>query len=142
MTDLPRFGVEVLTMGRRPEDLDRGLRSLLAQEGVDTDIVVVGNSWDPTGLPEGVKALHLQENVGIPSGRNAGVPLVDGDLLFFLDDDASLPDPAFLASVAARFAERSRSLRAIRPAAPHSQPESLSGAVSVPAFRDSSTNTA
>ena len=107
MTDasaLPRFGVVVLTMGRRPADLDRGLRSLLAQQGVRTDIVVVGNGWEPTGLPDGVRAHALDENIGIPAGRNAGVPLVDGDLLFFLDDDASLPDPSFLRSVADRFA--------------------------------------
>jgi GT2 family glycosyltransferase len=32
------------------------------------------------------------------------VPHVRGDLLFFLDDDASLPDPHFLRSVAERFA--------------------------------------
>ena len=103
-TERPRFGIVVLTMGTRPDDLARGLRSLLAQEDVDTDIVVVGNSWDPEGLPEGVRGLHLPENVGIPAGRNAGVPLVGGDLLFFLDDDAWLPDPRFLVTVAERFA--------------------------------------
>lgn len=101
---VPRFAVVVLTMGKRPDDLERGLGSLMGQEGVETDIVVVGNAWDPTGLPDGVKALHLPENLGIPAGRNAGVPMVEGDLLFFLDDDASLPDPHFLSDVAARFA--------------------------------------
>ncbi len=90
-TDRPRYGVVVLTMGSRPADLDRGLRSLLAQRDVDLDVVVVGNGWQPTGLPDGVKAHGLPENLGIPAGRNAGVPLVSGDLLFFLDDDASLP---------------------------------------------------
>jgi GT2 family glycosyltransferase len=98
------FGVVVLTMGTRPADLDRGLRSLLAQQDVTTDIVVVGNSWEPTGLPDGVRSVALPENVGIPAGRNAGVPHVTGDLLFFLDDDASLPDPYFLRTVADRFA--------------------------------------
>jgi GT2 family glycosyltransferase len=98
------FGVVVLTMGTRPADLDRGLRSLLAQQDVTTDIVVVGNSWEPTGLPDGVRSVALPENVGIPAGRNAGVPHVTGDLLFFLDDDASLPDPYFLRIVADRFA--------------------------------------
>ena len=33
----------------------------------------------------------LPENIGIPAGRNAGVPHVDGDLLLFLDDDAACP---------------------------------------------------
>ncbi len=103
---IPRFGVVALTQGTRPDDLDRGLRSVLAQTGVTTDIVVVGNGWVPEGLPEGVRGHALPENVGIPAGRNAGVPLVDGDLLFFLDDDASLAAPDTLARFAALFAER------------------------------------
>ena len=98
------IGVVVLTMGQRPEELARGLASLLAQRDVDLDIVVVGNGWVPAGLPDGVRGHHLPENLGIPAGRNAGVPLVRGDLLFFLDDDAWLPDPGFLAQVQERFA--------------------------------------
>ncbi len=104
MEELPRFGVVVLTMGQRPDELDRGIRSVLAQEGVVTDVVVVWNAWEPEGLPAGVVGLGLPQNVGIPAGRNAGVPHVSGDLLFFLDDDAWLPDPGFLRAVADRFA--------------------------------------
>jgi GT2 family glycosyltransferase len=104
--EVPHFGVVVLTMGQRPEDLDRGLASVLAQKGVTTDIVVVGNGWQPVGLPEGVRGHALEQNVGIPAGRNAGVPLVGGDLLFFLDDDARLPDPDTLARFAALFDQR------------------------------------
>lgn len=104
MTDLTLIGVVVLTQGRRPEDLDRALRSVLGQRGVRTDVVVVGNGWQPTGLPDGVKARGLPENVGIPAGRNAGVPHIEGDLLLFLDDDAALPDPGFLAEAVSRFA--------------------------------------
>ena len=100
-TPLPRFGVVVLTMGRRPDDLRRGLQSVRAQHGVETDVVVVGNGWQPEGLPTGVRAHPLSENVGIPAGRNAGVPEVAGDLLFFLDDDASLGDSDTLARLAA-----------------------------------------
>jgi GT2 family glycosyltransferase len=114
MSDEPTFGVVVLTMGTRPDDLRRGLESLLAQHCVGLDIVVVGNGWQPVDLPDGVRALALPENVGIPAGRNAGVPVVSGDLLFFLDDDASLPDPYFLRSVAERFAA-DRTLGLIQP---------------------------
>src|SRR4051794_8377230 len=96
-------GVVVLTQGRRPADLDRAVRSVLAQREVRTDVVVVGNGWRPTGLAEGVQALSLPENLGIPAGRNAGVPRVAGDLLLFLDDDATLPDPGFLAEALRRF---------------------------------------
>ena len=99
----PDFGVVILTMGKRPEDLRRAIDSVLAQRDVNVDVVVVGNGWDPVGLPTGVRALGLAENAGIPAGRNAGVPLVEGDLLFFLDDDASLPDPHLLASIKGRF---------------------------------------
>ncbi|MCU1571506.1 MAG: glycosyl transferase [Naasia sp.] len=98
---LPAVGVVVLTQGTRPEDLRRGLDSVLGQRGVAVDVAVVGNGWDPSqlpgGLPEGVRAVALPENIGIPAGRNAGVPWVTGEYLFFLDDDASLASPRFLA---------------------------------------------
>jgi GT2 family glycosyltransferase len=77
---------------------------VLGQQGVAVDVVVVGNGWVPVGLPPGVRALALPENVGIPAGRHAGVSLVAGELLFFLDDDARLADSDFLAEAARRFA--------------------------------------
>lgn len=97
-------GAIVLTQGRRRAELAAALGSLLAQRDVELDVVVVGNGWLPEGLPEGVKAVHLPEDLGIPGGRNAGVPAVSGDLLFFLDDDARLPGTDALARVRARFA--------------------------------------
>ena len=99
------FGCVLLTMGRRPDALRRALDSLLAQEGVELDIAVVGNTWEPTGLPDGVRGVHSPENVGIPAGRNLGVPAVAGELLFFLDDDAALAAPDALARVERRFAD-------------------------------------
>ena len=98
-------GCVVLTTGSRPAELRRALDSLLAQEGVDADIVVVGNGWDPEGLPEGVRGLALAEDRGIPAGRNAGAEDARGELLFFLDDDASLAAPDALVRVAARFGD-------------------------------------
>ena len=103
MTGEPVVGVVVLTQGRRPADLDRAVRSVMAQRHVATDMVVVGNGWQPTGLPDGVRALGLRENLGIPAGRNAGVPSVSGELLLFLDDDATLTHPGFLAEAVRRF---------------------------------------
>ena len=93
---LPTVGVVLLTQGTRPDDLARGIRSLLAQQDVRLDIVCVGNGWQPTGLPAALQTLGLPENLGIPAGRNRGVSRVAGDFLFFLDDDASIPDPLFL----------------------------------------------
>lgn len=100
---MPDFGVVILTMGKRPAELVRAVQSVLDQEHVATEVVVVGNGWQPTGLPDGVRTLGLAENLGIPAGRNAGVPMVGGDLLFFLDDDACLADLGFLAGMKARF---------------------------------------
>jgi GT2 family glycosyltransferase len=94
------IGGVVLTQGRRPAELAAALASLRAAD----DLVVVGNGWAPAGLPDGVRAVALPEDRGIPAGRNAGARAVRGELLFFLDDDARLADPGTLAAVAARFA--------------------------------------
>jgi GT2 family glycosyltransferase len=110
----PSYGVVVLTQGRRPDELAAALASVLAQQRVSLDVVVVGNGWAPTGLPDGVRAVPLAENVGIPAGRNAGVPHVSGDLLFFLDDDAALADDGTLADLASRF-EADPSLGLLQP---------------------------
>ena len=100
---LPSIGVVILTRGNRPTELQRAISSAQQQEGIDVDIVVVGNGWEPRGLPEGVTTVHLPTNVGV-GGRNAGVPAVRGDVLFFLDDDAWFPDDQALARVGAVFA--------------------------------------
>jgi GT2 family glycosyltransferase len=59
-------------------------------------------------MPDGVRTVALPENVGIPAGRNAGVAHVGGDVLLFLDDDAALTDPGFLAEAVRRFSADSR----------------------------------
>jgi len=99
----PSVGVVVLSMGNRPVELATAVRSALAQEGVTVDVLVVGNGWEPTGLPEGARALALPENLGIPEGRNVGAAHVTGDLLFFLDDDAVIPSTTALRTMAQRF---------------------------------------
>ena len=95
----PAFGCVVLTAGRRPDDLRAAVESLQRQAGVQTDIVVVGNGCAPE-VPEGVRVLALPVDEGITTGRNAGVPHVRGELLFFLDDDARIAAPDALARVA------------------------------------------
>lgn len=94
------IGCVVLTQGRRPAELAAALESLRAQR----DVVVVGNGWTPTGLPDGVRAVALTEDRGIPAGRNAGARAAGGELLFFIDDDARLAGAGGLAAVEARFA--------------------------------------
>ena len=104
MTDgRPSFACVVLTQGRRPAELTRALESLLQQRDVDLDIVVVGNGWEPSGLPGGVRGVALRQDFGIAGGRNAGAPQARGELLFFLDDDASLAADDALSRVAEKF---------------------------------------
>jgi GT2 family glycosyltransferase len=100
----PAFGCVVLTAGRRPDSLRAAVESLQRQEGVQLDVVVVGNGCEPRGVPEGVRVVALPTDDGIPAGRNAGVPHVRGELLFFLDDDARIAAPDALARVARAFA--------------------------------------
>jgi GT2 family glycosyltransferase len=95
----------VLTQGGRPALLRRAVDSLLRQRDVEVDVVVVGNGWQPEGLPEMVKGVGLEKDVGIPAGRNVGVPAVEGDLLFFLDDDAEIVEDDALATLAGMFGE-------------------------------------
>ena len=97
----PKVGCVVLTMGTRPAELDRSVQSLLAQTGVEADIVVVGNGWDPINIPAGVASHFLPENIGATAGRNAGAAVVTGDYLLFLDDDAQLPTSTTLAQLIA-----------------------------------------
>jgi GT2 family glycosyltransferase len=98
------IGCVVLTQGTRPAELAAALASLRAQAGVELDVVVVGNGWEPAGLPDGVRAVHEPVDRGIPAGRNAGARAARGELVLFLDDDAALAFGDALARVAARFA--------------------------------------
>jgi GT2 family glycosyltransferase len=104
----PTVGVVVLTQNKRPAELHRAVDSVLAQRGVDVDVVVVGNGAEPEGLPGAARVLALPENLGIPAGRNAGIGEVAGELLCFLDDDAYLAGEDFLARAAELFEARPR----------------------------------
>lgn len=94
----------VLSQGDRPQQLSEAVGSLLAQRAVEVEVVVVGNGWKPTGLPDAVATLHLPTNLGAPEGRNRGLELAHGELLFFLDDDARLAADDVLATLTERFA--------------------------------------
>ena len=94
----------VLSQGDRPRELAAAVASLTAQRDVALEIVVVGNGWQPQGLPDAVVTVHLSANVGAPEGRNRGLEHAHGDLLFFLDDDARLASDDVLAVLEQRLA--------------------------------------
>lgn len=91
-----RVSIIVLTMGDRPEALDKSLRSALAQTYDDFEVFCLGNGWQPENLPEGVRSLAAEENLGSVAGRNFAVTQCECEFFLFLDDDAWLPDPEFL----------------------------------------------
>lgn len=102
-TARPSIGAVVLSMGNRPTELAAALASLRAQRDVDLDILLVGNGWEPHDIPTSVRTVHLEENVGIPEGRNIGAAEARGELIFFFDDDAVLPSEDVLARLADAF---------------------------------------
>ncbi|MBZ6478090.1 glycosyltransferase family 2 protein [Streptomyces griseocarneus] len=116
----PSIGAVVLTMNDRPDEFPSALASLLAQQGVDLDVVVVGNGCHPEQIPEGVRTVALPENIGIPAGRNVGAENVKGEFVFFFDNDAQLPDHDTLARLAAEL-QRDHQLAYVQPriADPH-----------------------
>ena len=106
--------VVVLSMGNRPDELARALRSLQSQRNVALDVVVVGNGWQPTGLPAGVGAIALPENVGVPEGRNVGAAQTSGDVILFFDDDLEFDGVDAVARVVALF-DADPSLAVVQP---------------------------
>ncbi|MEU7367101.1 glycosyltransferase family 2 protein [Streptomyces hygroscopicus] len=110
----PTVGAVVLTMNDRPEEFPRAMTSLLAQQGIELDVVVVGNGCTPEHVPPDVRTVQLAENVGIPEGRNIGARNVRGDYLFFFDNDAHLPAIDTLARLAAAL-QREATLAYVQP---------------------------
>lgn len=95
MTTPMRLGAVIITMGNRPEELKALLDSVARQDGPPVEVAVVGQGVKLTGLPEGVRAVELPENLGIPGGRNVGIEAFgpggrEVDALLFLDDDGLL----------------------------------------------------
>lgn len=98
----------ILTMGDRPEALERAIASVRAQRDVNAQVILVANG---TGVPPATGAeieveieIEIETNVGIPEGRNVGRRAATAELLFFLDDDGELLGNDLVAEVVAAFA--------------------------------------
>jgi GT2 family glycosyltransferase len=98
-------GCVILTLGNRPSDLARAVKSVVTQRDVDVDCLVVINAptADLEDMP-GARTHMTGRNVGIPGGRNQGAQRVTGDVVLFLDDDAQLSDDSVLRRAVDRFA--------------------------------------
>ncbi|MFJ8162379.1 glycosyltransferase family 2 protein [Streptomyces sp. NPDC096136] len=94
-------------MNDRDAEFRTAMASVLAQQGVDLRVVIVGNGVEPDHVPDGVRTVALAENTGIPQGRNVGAEaLADGggaEFVLFFDNDAILPDPRTLTRLIAEF---------------------------------------
>ncbi len=93
--ETPLVSVVIVTWNRR-EDVLETIQSVYDQAFPDYEIVVVDNgSTDGTvdalhqTYPE-VRVVALDRNTGPTGGRNAGVARARGEIIFFLDSDASL----------------------------------------------------
>ncbi len=118
-----KVGAVILTMGDRPSELRRAVASVLDQRPVDVDCLVVVNGHMPLAdPPDGAQVFHAGRNLGIPGGRNEGGRRVAGDLILFLDDDASIAD-GVLEQAVERFVTEPRlgilSLRIVDPDGRH-----------------------
>jgi GT2 family glycosyltransferase len=79
----------LLTMGDRPAALREAVSSIESVGDVAPNVTVVSNGGPEclSGL-DGVRVIHLPENVGIPAARHIAMERLDADIVFFLDDDA------------------------------------------------------
>ncbi len=103
----PVLSAILLTRNRRDE-LRRTLSELRRQE-TPFELVVVDNG-SSDGSPDAAREtwpealfVALPENVGVAGGRNRGIEAATGDVLVFLDDDASFERTDALARIRARF---------------------------------------
>lgn len=99
----------ILTMGDRPSDLRRALRSALGQRRVDIELIVVANGVGDGDIgldaDDRVKVVRSATNLGIPRGRNDGLDDSTAPVVAFIDDDARFIDDEVLARCAAMFDE-------------------------------------
>jgi GT2 family glycosyltransferase len=114
VSDAPRpdVSVVVLTRGDRPTELRAAVDSALAQRDVGVEVVVVANGVGADAVPAfrdaRVRLVAVDENLGIPGGRNVGSERASAPLLAFLDDDATFADSGVLARCLVAFGDDAR----------------------------------
>lgn len=101
----PSISWILLTMGNRPDELASALASIRSTAGAASiELVVVANgATSPVTVHDDVVLVELDENVGVPAGRNAGAARARGDIIAFLDDDAEAVTPELSERIVAAF---------------------------------------
>ena len=94
---MPRVSFIIVTHNRR-HCLARAVASIRNHCSAETEIIVVDNgSQDDTRqwlqTQKDVIALQSPSNLGPGPGRNMGIRAANGEMVFFLDDDAYLVEP-------------------------------------------------
>jgi GT2 family glycosyltransferase len=100
----------ILITMNRCDELRKTLSDLKEQD-TDFELIVVDNG-SKDGTPEMVReywpeaiVIELQSNYGVSGGRNRGIEAATGEILVFLDDDASFRDQDALSQLRKRFEE-------------------------------------
>ncbi|MFD8572562.1 glycosyltransferase family 2 protein [Streptomyces sp. NPDC059639] len=115
ISELPRLGVAIVTMGNRPKDVDALLDSVAMQDAPPARVVMIGNGTvlpTYTGYPFEVTTVELDDNLGCPGGRNVALARLrefgDVDVAVELDDDGLLVDADVFSTIRRLYAEDPR----------------------------------
>lgn len=105
----PLISLIVVTLNRR-EDVAEAIDSLRQQTYGNTEIIVVDNGSNDGSQAmikehySEVRLVELGQNTGPYHGRNVGVGISRGDIIFFMDDDATL-EKSSIANIVERFSK-------------------------------------
>jgi GT2 family glycosyltransferase len=115
----PTLAIAVLTRGDRPAALAALAASVADVDAVERVLLVNGSVVAVDEAPVGWRVERLEDNAGIPGGRNVLLERTTADVVLFLDDDAVVQTPRLGAAVLDRFAADRRlaalSLRIVLP---------------------------
>ncbi|MGB0873223.1 MAG: glycosyltransferase [Solirubrobacterales bacterium] len=110
-TQWPRFSVVVCTFDR-PDSLLRAVRSVLASDYPDFELIVVDNAPQTNSTRDALSTITdsrvryaAEPAAGLSRARNRGLADAVGELIAFTDDDVEV-DPHWLRSLASAFAVR------------------------------------
>lgn len=112
-TDRQPTTVTAVLMATRPSDaLAAAIASVVAQDPAPDELVLFGNGAELPAPEQELGGVRLRlgrsdRNLGVAGGRNAAAALATGELLLFVDDDATLA-PGALAAARARLAASPR----------------------------------